>query len=144
MGQAMTLKELFLQSYAAIPATVTREHIAASVNAYLASYAHNDLAERAQLFASEITAEEPVGGVLIEGIEALKAFWKASVDAGWQCRNDLVRLVINGNEAFVAFRSHLSLDGQGAVVLDVFETLRFDDDGLIRQLRAFNDATCLS
>lgn len=137
------LRDIFLETYSTIPATTTRAHIERTVLAYLSSYEGNDIAGRATLFADEIVAEEPVGLPPIRGREALVAFWQASVDAGWQCKNSLERLVVNGNEAFVSFRSELSLPGNGAVSLDVFETLAFDPRGLIKHLRAYNDETCL-
>ena len=45
------LRDLFRETYAAIPATVPRTHIVAAVESYLASYATHDLGGRAQLFA---------------------------------------------------------------------------------------------
>lgn len=137
------LRDIFLETYSTIPSTTTRAHIGRAVRAYLSSYASNDIAGRATLFADDIVAEEPVGLPPIRGREALVAFWQASIDAGWQCHNKLERLVVNGNEAFVSFRSELSMPGNGSVSLDVFETLAFDRRGLIQHLRAYNDETCL-
>ena len=137
------LRDLFRETYAAIPATVPRTHIVAAVESYLASYTANDLAGRALLFAQDVVAEEPVGTAPMRGLDALKAFWKGSLDAGWRCTNTPQRIVVNGNEACVLFRSELAMEGQGAVTLEVFETLVFDDTGLICALRAYNDESCL-
>lgn len=138
------LRDLFLETYSAIPAKSTRAHIERVVRAYLSSYTDGDIAGRVGLFAENVEAEEPVGTAPIRGRDALVAFWQGTVDAGWRCTNTLERLVVNGDEAFLCFRSDLSLEGQGSVSLKVFETLVFDEHGLIRQLRAFNDQTCLS
>ena len=54
----------------------------------------------------------------IEGLEALVGFWQGSLDGGWKVANHLVRLVVNGDEAIVHFRSDLSLTGEGAVTLE--------------------------
>ena len=137
------LKDFFLQTYAAIPATVDRTHIVAAVEAYLASYSSGDMAARAALFADDVIAEEPVGMPPMVGLEALKGFWHGSLEAGWRCTNTPQRIVVNGNEACVLFRSELAVEGQGSITLDVFEILAFNDAGLIRHLRAFNDAGCL-
>lgn len=138
------LRDLFLETYSAIPASSTRAHIERVVRAYLSSYTTNDIDGRVSLFAENVEAEEPVGSPAIRGRDALVAFWQGSVDAGWQCTNRLERLVVNGDEAFLCFQSDLSLEGQGSVSLKVFETLAFDERGLIQRLRAFNDETCLS
>jgi steroid delta-isomerase len=138
------LKDMFLETYAAIPASVDRARIERTVTAYLASYAGNDIAGRAALFADDVVAEEPVGTPPIEGLAALKAFWQGSRDAGWSVANRLKRIVVNGDEACIVFESELSVPGQGAVTLEVFETLAFDGEGRIRRLRAYNDKTCLN
>ncbi|OCC23431.1 hypothetical protein MB02_12520 [Croceicoccus estronivorus] len=138
------LRDLFLQTYAAIPATLTREQIEQTVEAYLASYATNDIAARAALFADNAVAEEPVGTPPITGRAALRTFWQGSVDAGWSCANKLKRIIVNGNEACIVFQSELSVAGQGSVSLEVFETLAFDESCHILHLRAFNDKTCLT
>ncbi len=138
------LRDVFLATYGAIKPTVSREHIEQTVRTYLASYAGNDIEGRRSLFADDVVAEEPIGAVRIEGLDALTGFWRGSVDAGWKCANHLQRLVVNGDEAMVHFRSDLSLTGEGAVTLEVFETLVFNDKGRIQRLRAYNDVTCLS
>lgn len=138
------LRDIFLSTYGSIRPKVAREHIEQTVRTYLSSYAANDIAGRRALFADDVVAEEPIGAVRIEGLEALVGFWQGSVDGGWKVVNHLVRLVVNGDEAMVHFRSDLSLTGEGAVTLEVFETLVFNDKGRIKHLRAYNDATCLS
>lgn len=138
------LKNFFRDTYAAIPATVDRARIVATVEAYLASYAAGDIAGRAHLFAQDAVAEEPVGTPPIVGLDTLKAFWQGTVDAGWHCTNTPKRIVVNGNEACVLFQSELAVEGQGAVTLEVYETLVFDDEGRILSLRAYNDESCLS
>lgn len=138
------LRDIFLATFDSIKPKVSRAHIEQTVRTYLASYAGNDIAGRRSLFADDVVAEEPIGAVRIEGLEALTKFWQGSVDAGWKCANHLQRLVVNGEEAVVHFRSDLSLTGEGEVTLEVFETLVFNDKGRIQRLRAYNDATCLS
>lgn len=137
------LSDFFLETYARIPAKSSRVHIERTVTTYLASYADDDIIARAALFASDAIAEEPVGGLAIRGRDGLIAFWRQANEAGWRTSNCLQRLVVNGDEAFIQFRSDLTVPGQGTVSLDVFETLAFDPAGLIQHLRAFNDATCL-
>jgi len=137
------LRDFFLETYAAIPATLDRAAVERIVQTYLGSYADDDIVGRANLFADDVIAEEPVGGTPIVGLDALIAFWRGVNEAGWRTRNNLERLVVNGNEAFLQFHSILSVPGQGTVTLDVFETLAFDEQGKIRHLRAFNDETCL-
>jgi ketosteroid isomerase-like protein len=138
------LRDVFLSTYESIKPKVTRAHIEQTVRTYLSSYAVNDIEGRRALFADDVIAEEPIGAVRIEGLDALTKFWRGSLDAGWQCANHLTRLVVNGDEAMVHFRSDLSLSGEGGVTLEVFETLVFNDKGRIKHLRAYNDATCLS
>ena len=137
------LRDFFLQSYAAIPASVTRGHIERVVRAYLDSYANADIAGRVTLFAEDVVAEEPVGHPPIVGRDALVAFWEGARDAGWEVRNQLSKLVVNGHEAIIVFRSVLSVPDQGSVAVDIYETLEFNDQGLISKLRAYNDEGCL-
>jgi len=138
------LRDIFLSTYESIKPAVTRAHIEQTVRTYLSSYAGNDISGRRSLFADDVIAEEPIGAVRIEGLDALTKFWQGSVDAGWKVANHLERLVVNGDEAIVHFRSDLTLRGEGGVTLEVFETLVFNDKGRIQRLRAYNDATCLS
>ena len=138
------LTDFFLNTYAAIPAAVSRASVARVVATYLESFAAGDMAARETLFADDCIIEEPVGTAPIYGKDDLVAFWKATADAGWKVRNELQRLIVHGNEAAVLFRSVLEVEGQGSVSLDVFETLVFDETGRISRLRAYNDATCLA
>lgn len=137
------LKDVFLASYAAIPATVERAHIEQAVSAYLASYAANDISGRADLFADNAIAEEPVGSTPIHGKAALAEFWGQTQAAGWSVENELKRIVVNGNEACVVFESVMSVPDQGTVTLEVYETLVFNNQGKIERLRAYNDKSCL-
>lgn len=138
------LRDVFLSTYESIKPKVARAHIEQTVRTYLSSYATNDIEGRRILFADDVIAEEPIGAVRIEGLDALVGFWEGSLNAGWKCANHLQRLVVNGDEALVHFRSDLTLSGEGGVTLEVFETLVFNDKGRIKHLRAYNDATCLS
>lgn len=138
------LQTFFRETYAAIPATVDRDRIVGAIEAYLASYEAGDVAGRALLFAPDVVAEEPVGTPPMHGLDRLKAFWQGSLDAGWRCTNTPKRIVVNGNEACVLFQSELTVEGQGAVSLEVYETLVFDNEGRILSLRAYNDEGCLS
>lgn len=138
------LRDIFLATFDSIKPKIARAHIEQTVRTYLSSYATNDIAGRRALFADDVVAEEPIGAVRIEGLDALVGFWQGSLDGGWKVANHLVRLVVNGDEAIVHFRSDLSLTGEGAVTLEVFETLVFNEQGRIQRLRAYNDATCLS
>ncbi len=144
MSTAPSIKDILLRSFEAIPTKVSRAHIEGAVCAYLRTHATENLEERAQLFADDVVAEDPVGGATQHGKAELIAFWKATIGIGWKVDSVLERIVVSGDEAMAVFTSRLNGAGSGAADLRVFETLSFNEQGQIYRLRAFFDASCLS
>ncbi len=138
------LKQALAGMLEGIPATVTRDHVEATVKTYLATFATKDMAARLALFAEGAEADDPVGLPTHVGKDALVAFWTPSDEGPAQFSSTLHRVVVCGNEAMAHFTVAMEMPGMGAVAIEGFETLAFDDTGKITRLRAFWDETCLT
>ena len=120
------LRDIFLATFDSIKPKVSRAHIEQTVRTYLASYAGNDIAGRRSLFAEDVIAEEPIGAVRIEGLEALTKFWQGSVDGGWKVANHLERLVVNGEEAIDFFEARRFVEDKRPITKRLLDSLALE------------------
>jgi steroid delta-isomerase len=113
---------------------ITNEQAEANVRRYLGLVATGTAAEIAALYAEDAVLEDPVGSEPLRGREAIQAFY-ATLEA-MKVSTELTSIRTCGGEA--AFQFHIETDtGAGVAVLDPMENMVFDEDGLIRQMRAW-------
>ena len=134
-----TLKQQFLGN---LPAPPGEDRIRSVVRAYLASFASRDVEARAALFAANVRVEDPVGTAPIVGLDALRSFWAMSSGA-FDVSATPKRIIVCGNEACVEFEAKLNAGGDQATI-SCIETFKLSDAGLIVEMRAFFDRTCIS
>ena len=67
----------------AVPTTLTRAQMEASVKAFLASYEAKDADSRIALFAVDPHFEDPVGAPPVRGTAALDKFFRDTIASGW-------------------------------------------------------------
>jgi len=118
----------------------TADQMRSTLERYLQCVADHDVAAVLDLFAEEISVEDPVGGAPgthVRGKQAVEAFFRK----GFSRTRPVPTLrgpirTTHGNEAAMAFTLRLELGGERREI-DVIDVVRFDDTGLITELRAF-------
>ncbi len=105
--------------------------IAQAVGSYVELAAHGSADELAALYADDATVEDPVGGEVHRGMEAIRGFCHAVKD-GRSFEVGLLSLNVAGGEA--AFHFQVTTDGRR---MDVIEVMTFDDDAKITSMRAY-------
>ncbi len=104
------------------------------MNRYVELMCASDADGIVELFAENGTAEDPVGGALIEGKEALHGFYAATSP------NLQVELTgpicVAGNECAMPMLAELTMNDQKSY-LDVIDVMSFDDAGKVTSMRAY-------
>ncbi|MCB9726016.1 MAG: nuclear transport factor 2 family protein [Spirochaetaceae bacterium] len=109
----------------------SNDHIRQTIERYVAFMNAGDADSIAALYAEDATLEDPIGTDPIRGREKIRAFYAAAAGA--------VRLELTGNprvaagEAAFPMRANLGPDH----AIEIIDVMAFDDDGLIRGMRAF-------
>lgn len=109
----------------------TAEQITATVTRYLELVAVGNADEIAQLYAVDATVEDPVGGEVHVGRQAIHGFY--SNIAGMQGACDVHTLRALGHEAAFFW----SLTVNAAMRIDIISTMSFDSEGKIASMKAY-------
>ena len=113
---------------------ITNEQAEATVRRYLDLVANGTAAEIVELYAGDAVLEDPVGGTPLVGRENIRAFY-ATLEA-FTVTTELQTIRTCGGEA--AFQFHIETDtGAGVAVLEPLENMKFTEDGLISNMRAW-------
>ena len=107
------------------------EQITATVTRYLELVNVGNADEIAQLYASDATVEDPVGGEVHIGRQAIHGFY--SNIAGVNASSEIVTLRACGHEAAFFW----SLTVNGAMRIDIISTMSFDSEGKIASMKAY-------
>ena len=106
---------------------------------YLARFTAGDREGWLDLWAEDATLEDPVGGEVHQGIEAIRAFWDMTREMTPEIELALTGPVrVAGQEAAFPGEARPVL-GDARMAVPVVDTLAFDEDGKITRLRAFWD-----
>jgi steroid Delta-isomerase len=111
------------------------EDITTTVNRYLELVAKGQADDIAALYADDATVEDPVGGEVHIGRQAVRGFY-ANV-LGAKCETDVVTLRVLGNEAAYFWRLTVDLGEGGRMRIDIISTMTFDDEGKIASMKAY-------
>ncbi len=112
-----------------MPSTETME---AAVQSYIAGFRNRDLESIVALFAADATVEDPVGSQPHKGLDAIRAFYAASIDTGAVLdQQGETRVAAN----YAAFAFHAIVPGMGHV--EVIDTFKFNEQGKVVEMRAF-------
>jgi steroid Delta-isomerase len=113
--------------------------IRATVERYTQVFSAGDKEGYVGLFADDATLEDPVGGEIHRGTEAISAFWDATREMTPSIELRITGPVrVAGQEAAFPGEARPTL-GDAPMVVPIVDTLAFDGDGKITQLRAFWD-----
>jgi steroid Delta-isomerase len=115
----------------------TRDEVEKAVRRYVEALGCQDLEATVACFAEDAHTEDPVGSPARVGTAAIRAFFEKAYQAPFS--TDLTGpLLITGDHAAVHFTITVPTDGEPLVVR-VVDLIRFDESGLIAELRAVVD-----
>jgi steroid Delta-isomerase len=111
------------------------EQITQTVNRYLELVAAGRADEVVELYAEDATVEDPVGGEVHIGRQAIRGFYSSIENVKSQTEVQTLRAV--GNEA--AFHWTLTIDfgEDGGMRIDIISVMTFDDEGKIASMKAY-------
>ena len=112
----------------------TREQVEATVRQYVDAVGRHDLEATVALFAEDARQEDPVGTPPNVGRDAIRTFFERAY-AGPFTTSLTGPLLVTGDHAAVHFTIEVPTGGDPLVVR-VVDLIRFDEQGLIADLRA--------
>ena len=110
------------------------EQIADTVNRYISLVARGSADDIAELYADDATVEDPVGGEVHIGRQAIRGFYSATDGLDREC--ELVTLRVAGNEAAFQFRLTIKT-GNGGMLIEPIDVMVFGDDGKVTAMKAY-------
>jgi steroid Delta-isomerase len=105
-----------------------------TVNRYIESIAKGSADDLVELYADDATVEDPVGGEVHIGRQAIHGFYSAVNDVQREC--ELVSLRVAGNEAAFQFRLTVTA-GERRMVIEPIDVMVFDDRGKVTAMKAY-------
>ncbi len=105
-----------------------------TVNRYIALVANGSADDLVGLYADDATVEDPVGGEVHIGRQAIRGFYSAVQGADRDC--ELVTLRVAGNEAAFQFRLTAAL-GEKRMQIEPIVVMAFDDEGKVAAMKAY-------
>lgn len=115
--------------------------ITETVNRYIGLVANGSADDLVDLYAVDATLEDPVGGEVHIGREAIRGFYSTLDNLERAC--ELVTLRVAGNEAAFHFRLTITA-GDSAMVIEPIDVMVFGDDGKIIAMKAYWSAENVS
>ena len=110
------------------------EDNANTVHRYLELVAKGQPDDIAALYADDATVEDPVGGEVHIGRQAVRGFYGTLENV--KAQTEVLTLRALGNEA--AFHWTLSIDfGGNGMHIDIISVMTFDDEGKIASMKAY-------
>jgi steroid delta-isomerase len=108
--------------------------ITETVKRYAALVAKGSSEDLVELYSQDATVEDPVGGEVHIGRQAIRGFYTTLDSLDREC--DLVTLRVAGNEA--AFQLRLTVTaGDQRMLIDPIDVMAFDDDAKITAMKAY-------
>ncbi|MBV9353465.1 MAG: nuclear transport factor 2 family protein [Mycobacterium sp.] len=117
------------------------EAIADTVNRYIRLVAKGSADDLVELYADDATVEDPVGGEVHIGRQAIHGFYSAVDNLEREC--ELVSLRVAGNEAAFQFRLTMSA-GDSRMVIEPIDVMVFGDDGKVTAMKAYWSANVVT
>lgn len=113
---------------------VSAEHIENTVNRYLELVAGGTAEEIAELYASDATVEDPVGGEVHIGRSAIRGFYK-NIESTPRA-TELLALRVAGHEAAFMFAITVG-SGEHRIRIEPIDVMVFDGEGKIKAMKAY-------
>lgn len=115
-------------------ATDRVQAITATVNRYIELVAKGSADDIVELYADDATVEDPVGGEVHIGRQAIRGFYAAVSDVQREC--ELVTLRVAGHEAAFQFRLTVTA-GEHKMVIEPIDVMVFDAQGKVAAMKAY-------
>ena len=110
------------------------EQITAVVNRYISLVSNGTADDLVELYADDATVEDPVGGEVHIGRQAIRGFYSSVEGVARQC--ELVTLRVAGHEAAFHFKLTVTA-GDTKMVIEPIDVMVFDSDGKISSMKAY-------
>jgi steroid delta-isomerase len=106
------------------------EAITKAVHRYLETVSQGRPDDIAALYAEDATVEDPVGGEVHIGRQAIRGFYSAIENV--ESKTEVVTLRALGNEAAYLWRMTI-----GNMTIEIISVMTFDEDGKIASMKAY-------
>ena len=114
----------------------TGKDIKARLQSYIDALASGDVDRVMSHYARFATCEDPVGGPVHKGIDAIRAFYTSAMSAG-QLKIEPISPIVSTTDECAAVAARVKLPGGG--LLHFIEVQRYNEQGKIVQMRAYYD-----
>ena len=111
------------------------EDITQTVNRYLELLAKGQADAVAELYADDATVEDPVGGEVHIGRQAISGFYGKSIE-NLDLDTELVSLKVAGHEAAYLWRLTVKT-GDGGMLIEPINVMVFDDEGKVASMKSY-------
>jgi len=118
-----------------MPSADQAEANAKTVNRYLELVSKGQADDIAELYADDATVEDPVGGEVHIGRQAVRGFYNNVENVKAQA--EVVTLRAMGNEAAFHWTLTIDLGEGGGMLIDIISVMTFDDEGKIASMKAY-------
>jgi steroid delta-isomerase len=112
----------------------TPEQITQTVNRYVELAAKGGTDDILELYASDATVEDPVGGEVHIGKQAIRGFYAAL--EGLERSSEMLSLRALGHEAAYLWALTVKM-GDGGMRIEIISVMTFDDDAKITSMKAY-------
>lgn len=117
-----------------MPNAARTEAIRSTVRRYIELVAKGSADDLVELYADDATLEDPVGGEVHIGRQAIHGFYSAVDKLQREC--ELLTLRVCGNEAAFHFRLSVTA-GEHRMVIEPIDVMVFDSRGRIAAMKAY-------
>jgi len=111
------------------------ERITETVNRYLECAGKGAVDDTVDLYTPDATVEDPVGGEVHIGREAIRGFYSGLAGRG-QFETEVVTLRALGHEAAFFWRLTMKV-GDGGIRIEIISVMTFDSDAKITSMKAY-------
>jgi steroid delta-isomerase len=111
------------------------ELITQTVNRYLEAVADGRIDDIAELYADDATVEDPVGGEVHIGRQAIHGFYANAL--GVKAQTEVLTLRALGHEAAFFWALTIDLGEAGTMRIEIISIMSFDTEGHITSMKAY-------
>lgn len=109
--------------------------ITETVGRYIELVANGSADDLVELFSADATVEDPVGGEVHIGRQAIRGFYAGALE-NLDRKSELVTLRVSGSEAAFLFQLTVHA-GEQLLRIEPIDVMAFDDSGKITAMKAY-------
>jgi steroid delta-isomerase len=115
---------------------MTEADTKAALQAYIDGFNAGDAEAIISLFADDASIEDPAGGEVVDGIDAIGDFYRQGVGCVTHMELSAPIRASHTSAAAMAFDFEMNIEGQ-IIRTSAIDVMEFDDAGKIRRMRAY-------